>query len=143
MATGYGLDFNIMDFGLDEEFRLKHLMQDRILVRPEKNDPNSKIIRLESEHNKPTRGLVLAVGPGKFDKQGRRQPLDVKPGDRIVFGQHAVVEVMLRNEKLLITREENVLGVVEENKELIQKIAEARDIMDSQPVPDDESRQVA
>ena len=109
-----GLDFNKMDFTVDEEFRLKHLMQDRILVRPEMNDPNSKIIRLESEHNKPTRGLVLAVGPGKFDKKGRRQPLDVKPGDIIVFGQHAVVEILLRGEKLLITREENVFGVCDE-----------------------------
>lgn len=111
-----GLDFNVMDFRLDEEFKIKHLMQDRILVRPLENRPGSPIIRLESEHNKPTRGLVLAVGPGKHDKKGRLHPLGVKPGDTIVFGQHAVAEIMLRDEKLLITREENVFGVCDEEE---------------------------
>jgi chaperonin GroES len=104
-----------LQFHVDEDFKLKHLMQDRILLRPLK-DPSSKIIRIESQHNKPTRGLVIAVGPGKIDGKGRRHPLDVKPGDTIMFGQHAVVEIFFGNEKLLITREENVFGVCDEEE---------------------------
>ncbi len=105
-----------LQFHVDEDFKLKHLMQDRILVRPITKDPASNIIRLESEYNKPTRGLVLAVGPGKIDGKGRRHPLDVKAGDTIMFGQHAVVEIFYGNEKLLITREENVFGVCDEEE---------------------------
>lgn len=97
-----------LQFHLNEDFKLKHLMQDRILVRPLVNDPKATIIRLESERTKPVRGVVVAVGPGKIDKRGRRQPLDVKEGDTIVFGQHAVVEMCIGKEKMLITREENV-----------------------------------
>jgi chaperonin GroES len=100
-----------LQFHVDEDFKLKHLMQDRILVRPIKEQ--SVIMRIESERNKPTRGLVLAAGPGKIDAKGRRHPLDVKEGDTIVFGQHAVVEIFIGTEKLLITREENVFGVEE------------------------------
>lgn len=104
-----------LQFHVDEEFKFKHLMQDRILLRPLK-DPAETIIRFESERNKPTRGLVIAVGPGKIDGKGRRHPLDVKEGDTIMFGQHAVVEIFYGNEKLLITREENVFGVCDEKE---------------------------
>lgn len=101
-----------LDLRVDEDFKLQHLMQDRILVRPIKEE--SKIVRIDSPHNKPTKGLVLAVGPGKIDKKGRRHPMDVREGDVITFGPHATTEILLRGEKLLITREENVFGVCDE-----------------------------
>lgn len=86
-------------------------MKDRIFVRPIKEE-GGIIDRVESYHNKPMKGEVVAVGDGTVTKKGVKVPIDLEIGDVILFGPNATTEIVLRDEKLLITREENVFGVI-------------------------------
>jgi chaperonin GroES len=67
---------------------------------------------LGAAKEKPQEGEVLAVGPGKVGDDGKRQPMDVKVGDKILFGKYSGSEVMLKDEEFLIMREEDVLGIL-------------------------------
>jgi len=88
---------------------------DRIVVEPierEERTP-SGIILPETAKEKPQEGKVLAVGPGRRDEEGKRIPLDVKEGDRVLFAKYAGTEVKLDDQKLLILRESDILALIE------------------------------
>ena len=89
-------------------------LQDRILVRrlEEKEVKKGGIIIPDTAKEKPQEGEVVAVGPGKMGKEGKRDPMDVKVGDKILFGKYSGSEVKLGDEELLIMREEDVLGIL-------------------------------
>ena len=90
-------------------------LHDRILIRriEEKQAEKGGIIIPDSAKEKPQEGEVVAVGGGKKDKDGKVVPLDVKAGDRILFGKYSGTEIKLDNEEYLILREEEVLGILE------------------------------
>ena len=71
------------------------------------------IIVPDTAKEKPQQGEVLAVGPGARDESGQLRPLDVKAGDRIVFGKWSGTEIRLDGEDLLIMKEDDVMGVLE------------------------------
>ncbi len=89
-------------------------LHDRILVRrlEEAETVRGGIIIPDTAKEKPQEGEVVAVGAGKKNEKGERQPLDVKEGDRILFGKYAGNEIKIDNEEFLIIREEEVLGVL-------------------------------
>jgi len=88
---------------------------DRVLVRRVEEEEKTKggIIIPDTAKEKPQEGEVLAVGPGARDESGKLQPLDVKVGDRILFGKWSGTEVKLDGEDLLIMKESDILGVLE------------------------------
>ena len=90
-------------------------LQDRILVRRLQEEEKTKggIIIPDTAKEKPQQGEVVAVGPGAVDEKGKVQPLDVKPGDRVLFGKWSGTEVKLDGEELLIMKESDILGVLE------------------------------
>ncbi|HEY2709108.1 MAG TPA: co-chaperone GroES [Caulobacteraceae bacterium] len=88
---------------------------DRVLVRRVEEEEKTKggIIIPDTAKEKPQEGEVLSVGPGARDDSGKLQPLDVKVGDRILFGKWSGTEVKLDGEDLLIMKESDILGVLE------------------------------
>ena len=90
-------------------------LQDRILVHRVKEEDRTKggIIIPDTAKEKPAEGKVAAVGNGKLDENGKRIALEVKKGDRILFGKYSGTEVKIEGEEHLIMREEDVFGVIE------------------------------
>ena len=90
-------------------------LQDRILVKRVEEEEKTKggIIIPDSAKEKPVEGKVIAVGNGKKLEDGKVQNLDVKAGDRILFGKYNGTEIKLDGEEHLILREEDVLGILE------------------------------
>ena len=90
-------------------------LQDRVLVKRVKEDEKTKggIIIPDTAKEKPIEGKVVAVGNGKVLENGDTRPLEVKKGDRILFGKYSGTEVKLDGEEHLILREDDILGVVE------------------------------
>ena len=90
-------------------------LYDRVLVKriEEKEQKKGSIIIPDTAKEKPQEGEVIAVGPGARDDSGKIQPLDVKTGDRILFGKWSGTEVKLDGEDLLIMKESDILGVLE------------------------------
>jgi chaperonin GroES len=90
-------------------------LQDRIVVRRVQEEEKTKggIIIPDSAKEKPIEGEVIAVGNGKVLEGGKVQALDVKKGDRILFGKYAGTEIKLDGVEHLILREEEVLGIIE------------------------------
>ncbi len=90
-------------------------LEDRILVKriDEKEQKRGNIIIPDTAKEKPMEGKVIAVGSGKRDKDGKRAALEVKAGDRILFGKYAGTEIKIDNEEHVILREDEVLGVIE------------------------------
>jgi chaperonin GroES len=88
---------------------------DRVLVRRVEEEEKTKggIIIPDSAKEKPQEGEVIAIGPGARDDSGKIQPLDVKSGDRILFGKWSGTEVKLDGEDLLIMKESDILGVLD------------------------------
>ena len=93
-------------------------LHDRVLVKRVKEEEKTRggIIIPETAQEKPQEGEVVAVGPGARDEDGERIELDVKPGDRILFGKWSGTEVKVDGEELLIMKESDIMGVVEEKK---------------------------
>ncbi|MPR27744.1 co-chaperone GroES [Microvirga tunisiensis] len=94
------------------EFRPLH---DRIVVRriePEERTAGGIIIP-DTAKEKPQQGEVIAVGPGARDESGKIQPLDVKAGDRVLFGKWSGTEVRVGGEDLLIMKESDIMGILE------------------------------
>ena len=89
-------------------------LHDRVVVRRIDEDERTKggIIIPDTAKEKPQQGEVVAVGPGARD-EGTLQPLDVKAGDRVLFGKWSGTEVKLDGEELLIMKESDILGVLE------------------------------
>jgi chaperonin GroES len=90
-------------------------LQDRILVKrlEEKETKKGGIIIPDTAKEKPQEGEVVAVGPGKVTEDGKRQAMEVKVGDKILFGKYSGSEVKLEDDEYLIMREEDVLGVIQ------------------------------
>ena len=88
---------------------------DRVLVRRVEEEAKTKggIIIPDTAKEKPQEGEVIAVGPGARDDSGKIHALDVKKGDRILFGKWSGTEVKIDGEDLLIMKESDILGVVE------------------------------
>ena len=90
-------------------------LHDRIVVqRTEGEEKVGGIVIPDSAKEKPQQGKVIAAGNGKFNDDGKRVPLDVKPGDSILFGKYSGQEIKLDGDEYLIMREDDVLAVVEE-----------------------------
>ena len=90
-------------------------LHDRVLVRRVEAEEKTAggIIIPDTAKEKPQEGEVIAVGPGARDESGKVQPLDVKAGDRILFGKWSGTEVKIDGEELLIMKESDIMGVVE------------------------------
>ncbi|MGH9405542.1 MAG: co-chaperone GroES [Terriglobia bacterium] len=93
-------------------------LHDRIIIRriEEKETVKGGIIIPDTAKEKPQEGEVIAAGNGKKTEEGKVIPLDVKAGDRILFGKYSGTEIKLDGEELLILREDEVLGVIESAK---------------------------
>ena len=90
-------------------------LHDRILVRrvEEAETTRGGLIIPDSAKDKPQEGEVISVGKGKINEEGKVRPLDVKEGDRILFGKYSGTEIKLDGEDFIIMREEEVLGILE------------------------------
>ena len=92
-------------------------LQDRVLIR--RVEPEAKtscgIFIPDTAQEKPMEGAVIAVGPGTRDEAGKLHPLDVKAGDRVLFGKWSGTEVKLDGEDLMIMKEADLLGVIDQS----------------------------
>jgi chaperonin GroES len=88
---------------------------DRVLIKRVAEEERTKggIIIPDTAKEKPQEGKVIAVGKGKTNEDGKVTPLDVKAGDRILFGKYSGTEIKLIGEEHLILREEDILGIIE------------------------------
>ena len=90
-------------------------LHDRVVVRRIEEDERTKggIIIPDTAKEKPQQGEIVAVGPGARDENGKLQPLDVKAGDRILFGKWSGTEVKLDGVEYLIMKESDIMGILE------------------------------
>lgn len=90
-------------------------LHDRVLVRRLEEETKSPggIVIPDTAKEKPVQGEIVAVGKGKILENGETRPLDVKPGDKVLFGKYSGTEVKIGGEELLVMREEDVMGVIE------------------------------
>ncbi|MGE0851758.1 MAG: co-chaperone GroES [Hyphomicrobiaceae bacterium] len=90
-------------------------LHDRVVVRRIDEDTKSTggIIIPDTAKEKPMQGEVIAVGPGARDEQGKLVPLEVKKGDKVLFGKWSGTEVKINGEELLIMKESDILGIIE------------------------------
>ncbi|WP_260293600.1 co-chaperone GroES [Sedimenticola hydrogenitrophicus] len=90
-------------------------LQDRVVIRRMEEERTSAggIVLPDSATEKPAQGEVIAVGNGKVLNSGESRPLDVKVGDKVLFGKYSGNEVKLGEETLLVMREEDIMGVIE------------------------------
>ena len=97
------------------EMKMKPL-NDRVLVVgiEEKEKTTGGIIIPDTAKEKPQEGKVVAVGPGKWDENGKRIPLEVKKDDRVLFGKYAGNEIKIDGVEHLMMREDDILGIIEE-----------------------------
>lgn len=100
-------------------------LHDRVLVRRVKEEEKTRggIIIPETAQEKPQEGEVIAVGPGARDEDGEYIKPDVQVGDRILFGKWSGTEVKIDGEDLLIMKESDIMGVIEEKKSKKDKAA--------------------
>ena len=100
-------------------------LHDRIVVKRIDAEEKTKggIIIPDTAKEKPQEGEVLAVGPGGRDENGKLTPLDLKVGDRILFGKWSGTEIKLDGQDLLIMKESDVMGVIEEAAKPARKAA--------------------
>jgi len=89
-------------------------LKDRVLVVriEEKEKTTSGIIIPDTAKEKPQEGKVIAIGPGKWDEKGKRIPLEVKKGDRVLFGKYAGNEIKVDGVEHLIMSEDDILGII-------------------------------
>jgi len=89
-------------------------LRDRILIKRVGEEEKTKggIIIPDTAKEKPIQGMVIAVGAGKREENGKRIPLDVKEGDRVLFSKYAGNEIKIEGEEHLIVREDDILGIV-------------------------------
>jgi len=89
-------------------------LHDRLIVkRTEERKTAGGIVIPENAGEKPQRGIVEAIGPGKLTNDGKLQAMMVKVGDEVLFGKYSGTEVKIGNEDLLVMREEDIMGVIE------------------------------
>ena len=87
---------------------------DRVVVKPTPREEMTKsgIVLPDTAKEKPQEGLIIAVGPGAFDTEGKRMPMDVKVGQKVLYGKYAGTEFKLEDEELLIVSQKDILAVV-------------------------------
>ena len=91
-------------------------LHDRVIIRRIEDNVNQTAGGLyipDTAKEKPQEGEVIAAGEGKYKEDGTRQPLDVKAGDRILFGKYSGSEIKLDGDEFLIMREDEILGIIE------------------------------
>ena len=90
-------------------------LYDRVLIKriEEKEQKKGTIIIPDTAKEKPMEGKVVAVGAGAVNKEGKRTPLQVKVGDRVLFGKYAGIEIKIDDQEHVILREDEVLGILE------------------------------
>ncbi len=90
-------------------------LHDRVLLRrlEEKEVVKGGIIIPDTAKEKPQEAEVVAVGPGKLDDNGKRMPIDVKKGDKILIGKYSGTDIKIGDDEFVIVREDEILGVVE------------------------------
>ncbi len=90
-------------------------LHDRLLVKRIEGEEKTKggLIIPDTAKEKPMEGKIIAVGKGKADEEGKFRPLDVHPGDRILFSKYSGTEIQLEGDEHLIIREDDVLAVLE------------------------------
>lgn len=91
-------------------------LHDRVIIRRIEDNVNQTAGGLfipDSAKEKPQEGEVVAAGEGKYKEDGSRQTLDVKAGDRVLFGKYSGSEIKIDGEELLIMREDEILGIIE------------------------------
>jgi chaperonin GroES len=100
-------------------------LQDRIVVKRLAEEEKTKggIIIPDAAKEKPMEGEIVSVGPGARDENGKLVPLDVKAGDRILFGKWSGTEVKLDGEELLIMKESDIMGILEGSAAAAKKAA--------------------
>lgn len=89
-------------------------LADRVVVRAleETEQMRGGLYIPDTAKEKPQQGEIVAVGPGKYDDNGKRVPMDVKAGDKVLYGKYSGTEVTVEGEQLLILRESDVLAVI-------------------------------
>ncbi len=89
-------------------------LHDRVVVRRLEQEEKTAggIIIPDTAKEKPQQGEVIAVGPGARDESGKVNPLDVRPGDKVLFGKWSGTEVRIDNEDLLVMKESDIMGVL-------------------------------
>ena len=92
-------------------------LHDRVVVRSVEEDTKTKggIIIPDTAQEKPMQGEIIAIGPGGRDEAGKLIPIDVKVGDRVLFGKWSGTEVKIDGEELLIMKESDIMGVIDEH----------------------------
>ena len=90
-------------------------LQDRVIVKrlEEEKSTVAGIIIPDTAKEKPQKGSIIAVGPGKKSEDGKVSPLDVKVGDNILFSKYAGTEIKVEGEEYVIMREDDIVGVIE------------------------------
>ena len=89
-------------------------LHDRVVLRRIEGEEKTKggIIIPDTVKEKPQEGEVVAVGPGARDEAGKINPLEVKPGDRVLFGKWSGTEIKLEGEELIIMKESDIMGII-------------------------------
>jgi chaperonin GroES len=100
-------------------------LHDRVVVKRVEEEGKTKggIIIPDTAKEKPMEGEIIAVGPGARDEKGTLVPLDVKKGDRILFGKWSGTEIKLDGDDLLIMKESDIMGIIEGNAASVRKAA--------------------
>ena len=100
-------------------------LQDRVLIRRIEAEAKTSggIIIPDTAKEKPMEGEIIAVGPGARDEKGTLVPLDVKKGDRILFGKWSGTEIKLDGDDLLIMKESDIMGIIEGSPAAVRKAA--------------------
>jgi len=90
-------------------------LADRVVVKPIEAEEQKKggIIIPDTAKEKPQQGEVIAVGPGKITEDGKKIPMEVKVGDKVLYGKYSGTEVTVDDQELLIMRESDILAVIE------------------------------
>ena len=90
-------------------------LQDRVIVKQTEAEDKTKsgIYLPDAAKEKPTKGKVISVGPGKFDDKGKRMQINVKSGDTVYYGKYSGTDIEVDGEKFVILRESDILGVLE------------------------------
>jgi len=90
-------------------------LQDRVIVKQSEAEEKTKsgILLPDSAKEKPTKGKVISVGPGKLDDKGKPMAIGVRAGDQVYYGKYAGTDVEVEGEKFVILRENDILGILE------------------------------
>jgi chaperonin GroES len=90
-------------------------LQDRVLVKPKKEEEMKKggIIIPDTAKERPQEGTIVEIGPGKVDENGKRIPMEVKKGDRVIYSKYAGNEIEIEGEEYILMRESDILAIIE------------------------------